>query len=82
MAEITRRNLLKAGGLATFDVDPGRHPGDQTTIKVTFYHTPAATVADPFPAPAVFDTFTLTKPRGDSRGHGAVSGREPVAAGA
>ena len=69
-------------GLATFDVDPGRHPGDQTTIKVTFYHTPTATVADPFPAPAVFDTFTLTKPRGDSRGHGAVSGREQIAVGA
>ena len=65
-------------GLATFDLDPGSHPGDQTTITVTFYHTPAATVASPFPAPVVFDTFTLTKPRGDAHGRGAVSGSERI----
>jgi hypothetical protein len=66
-------------GLATFDLDPGAHPGDRTTIKVTFYHTPAATVANPMPAPVVFDTFTLTKPRGDGP-HltSAVSGRERI----
>jgi hypothetical protein len=46
---------------------------------VTFYHTPAATVASPFPAPVVFDTFTLTKPRGDAHGRGAVSGSERIA---
>jgi hypothetical protein len=72
-------NTTYPWGLATFDLDPGRHPGDQTTISVTFYHTPAATVANPFPAPVVFDTFTLTKPRSDSAGHGAVSGRERIA---
>jgi hypothetical protein len=70
-------NTTYPWGLATFDVDPGSHPGDQTTISVTFYHTPAATVANPFPAPVVFDTFTLSKPRSDS-GHGAVSGRERI----
>ena len=53
-------------GLATFDLDPGSHPGDQTTISVSFYHTPAATAASPFPAPVLFDTFTLAKPRSDS----------------
>jgi hypothetical protein len=68
--------------MATFDVDPGSHPGDQTKITVTFYHTPAATVANPFPAPVVFDTFTLSKPRGDAHGRGAASANTPVAAGA
>jgi len=66
-------------GMATFDLDPGARPGDQTTIKMTFYHTPAATVANPFPAPVVFDTFTMTKPRGDgAKLTSAVSGRERI----
>ena len=65
-------------GLATFDVDPGAHPGANTTIKVTFYHTPAATVANPFPAPVAFDTFSLTKPRGDGAGRGKASARERI----
>jgi hypothetical protein len=68
--------------MATFDVDPGSHAGDQTKITVTFFHTPAATVANPFPAPVVFDTFTLSKPRGDAHGSGAASGRKPVVVGA
>jgi hypothetical protein len=65
-------------GLATFDVDPGAGPGAQTTITVTFYHTPAATAAAPFPAPVVFDTFTLSKPRGDVFTTAVVSGRERI----
>ena len=66
-------------GLATFDLDPGSRPGDKTTITVTFYHTPAATVSNPFPAPVVFDTFTLTKPRSDGLGHGTAKRRERIA---
>jgi hypothetical protein len=66
-------------GLATFDLDPGSHPGDKTTITVTFYHTPAATVSNPFPAPVVFDTFTLTKPRSDGLGHGTAKKGERIA---
>jgi hypothetical protein len=72
-------NTTYPWGLATFDLDPGSHPGDQTTINVTLYHTPAATVANPFPAPIVFDTFTLSKPRSDA-GHGAASSRERIVA--
>jgi hypothetical protein len=52
-------------GLATFDVDPGHRAGGQTTITIKFFHTPAATVAAPLPAPVLFDSFTLTKSRSD-----------------
>ncbi|TWE12823.1 purple acid phosphatase family protein [Rudaeicoccus suwonensis] len=50
-------------GVATFDVDPGSWHSGQTSIKVTYWHTPAATLANPFPAPTPFDSFTLTKTR-------------------
>jgi hypothetical protein len=59
-------------GLATFDVDPGHRPGGQTTITINFFHTPAATVAAPYPAPVLFDSFTMSKARSDGfvhRGH-------------
>ncbi|HEV2635597.1 MAG TPA: metallophosphoesterase family protein [Actinocrinis sp.] len=52
-------------GIAVFDVDPGRHPGDQTSITMTYYHTPAATAANPFPAPVAYDTFKAVRPRRD-----------------
>jgi hypothetical protein len=52
-------------GLATFDVDPGRAPGDRTTMTVNFYHTEAATTANPFPPPVLFDSFALAKSRRD-----------------
>jgi hypothetical protein len=65
-------------GLATFDVDPGAGPGGQTSISVNFYHTPAATVTAPFPAPVLFDTFTLTKPRSDGWNHHRRVQRERV----
>ena len=57
-------------GLAVFDVDPGTLPGGRTTITVSFYHTPTATAAVPFPAPVLFDTFTLHRQRSDSWGSG------------
>ncbi len=57
-------------GLATFDLDPGTGPGCQTSISVNFYHTPTATPAVPYPAPVLFDTFTLSKARRDGFGRG------------
>lgn len=55
-------------GLGVFDVDPGRFPGDKTTMTFTYYHTPAATASSPFPAPVEFDTFTATRTRSDGFG--------------
>jgi hypothetical protein len=55
-------------GIAVFDVDPGVLPGGRTTITVSYYHTPVATPAMPFPAPVLFDTFTLFRQRSDGRG--------------
>jgi hypothetical protein len=52
-------------GVATFDLDPGNRPGGQTSIRVNFYHTPAATAATPYPAPVLFDSFTMSKRRRD-----------------
>jgi hypothetical protein len=46
-------------------VDPGRFPGDRTSITMTYYHTPAATTSDLNPAPIVYDTFTAVRPRRD-----------------
>jgi hypothetical protein len=58
-------------GIATFDLDPGDRPGAQTSISVNFYHTPAATTAVPYPAPVLFDSFTMSKRRRDgAHGHG------------
>ena len=59
-------------GIAVFDVDPGRHPGDQTSITMTYYHTPAATAANPYPAPVAFDTFKAVRPRRDGWWHGGA----------
>ena len=55
-------------GLGVFDVDPGRFPGDKTSIKFTFYHTPAATAASPYPAPVEYDSFTAVRTRCDGFG--------------
>ncbi len=52
-------------GIAVFDLDPGDRPGGQTSISMNFYHTPAATVTTPYPAPVLFDSFTMSKPRRD-----------------
>lgn len=47
-------------GFAAFSVDPGRRPGGQTTIEVTYYRVKS------FGGDLeVFDTFTLTRPRND-----------------
>ena len=51
-----------AYGFAAFSVDPGRRPGGQTSIDVTYYR-----VKGFGGLLEVFDTFTLTRPRNDGR---------------
>jgi hypothetical protein len=58
-------NTTYPWGIGVFDVDPGRFPGDHTSITMTYYHTPAATTSDLNPAPIVYDTFTAVRPRRD-----------------
>ncbi|MFE9551974.1 purple acid phosphatase family protein [Streptomyces sp. NPDC006703] len=53
-------------GMAVFDVDPGHLPGGRTTITVSYYHSPAATTANPFPVPVLFDRFTVHRKRRDA----------------
>jgi hypothetical protein len=54
------RNAARSYGFAAFDVDPGRHPGDMTTIKVTYYD-----VLGSGGQLAAFESFTLRRPRRD-----------------
>jgi len=65
---VTDPNTTYPWGLGVFDVDPGRFPGDKTTMTFTYYHTPAATMAAPYPTPIEFDTFTATRTRSDGFG--------------
>jgi len=58
-------NTTYPWGIGVFDVDPGRFPGDQTSITMTYYHTPAATASDLNPAPLVYDSFTAVRSRRD-----------------
>ena len=54
------RNAAHAYGFAAFDLDPGGHPGDLTTITVTYYD-----VVGPDGQIAPFESFTLRRPRRD-----------------
>ncbi|HWL18477.1 MAG TPA: metallophosphoesterase family protein [Bradyrhizobium sp.] len=54
------RNAAQSYGFAAFAVDPGTHPGDFTSIKVTYYDVVGL---DGRIAP--FETFTLRRPRRD-----------------
>jgi hypothetical protein len=54
------RNAAHAYGFAAFTVDPGSEPGGFTTIKVVYYD-----VLGPDGQLAVFETFTLRRPRRD-----------------
>ncbi|WP_347554153.1 metallophosphoesterase family protein [Robbsia sp. KACC 23696] len=56
------RNAAHAYGFAGFDVDPGKHPGDMTTITVKYYD-----VVGPDGEIAPFEQFTLRRPRRDTR---------------
>jgi Purple acid Phosphatase, N-terminal domain/Calcineurin-like phosphoesterase len=65
---VTDPDTTHPWGIGVFDVDPGRFPGDKTTMKFTYYHTPAATAANPYPAPVKFDGVTATRTRSDGFG--------------
>jgi hypothetical protein len=54
------RNAAHSYGFAAFALDPGAHPGDSTTIKVTYYD-----VVGPDGEIAPFESFTLRRPRRD-----------------
>ena len=54
------RNAAHSYGFASFALDPGSHPGDFTTIKVTYYD-----VTGPGGELAAFESFTLRRPRRD-----------------
>ncbi|WP_157060575.1 purple acid phosphatase family protein [Pantoea sp. A4] len=55
------RNAARAYGFAGFELDPGQHPGDDTTIKVTYYD-----VTGPDGQSKAFESFILRRPRRDS----------------
>ena len=67
-----RRDAGNGYGVAVFDVNPGAEAGAQTSITVRYYH---AVDVDPGAGPgdgpaddyALFDTFTLVRPRSDGR---------------
>jgi hypothetical protein len=68
-----RRDAGTGYGVAVFDVNPGAEAGAQTSITISYYH---AVDADPGDGPgdggqaddyALFDTFTLVRPRSDGR---------------
>ena len=54
------RNAAHGYGFAAFSVDPGSHPGDFTTIKVTYYD-----VVGVDGRLEAFESFTLRRPRRD-----------------
>ena len=54
------RDVAHSYGFASFDVDPGRLPGDTTRIKVTYYE-----VTGPYGSITPFESFTLQRPRRD-----------------
>jgi len=65
---VTDPNTTYPWGIGVFDVDPGRFPGDKTTMTFTYYHTPAATASAPYPTAIEYDTFTATRTRSDGFG--------------
>jgi hypothetical protein len=65
---VTDPNTTFPWGIGVFDVDPGRFPGDKTTMTFTYYHTSAWSGSGPYPTPVEFDTFTATRRRSDGFG--------------
>lgn len=55
------RNAARSYGFAAFDLDPGRHPGDFTTLQVTYYD-----VVGPDGEIEAFERFSLRRPRRDA----------------
>ncbi len=67
-----RRDTSTGYGIAVFDVRPGGAPGGQTSITVRYYHAVGADLADGEQGAsaddyALFETFTLVRPRSDGR---------------
>jgi hypothetical protein len=75
-----RRDNSTGYGIAVFDVSPGSEAGGQTSITVRYYHAAGPDPADTGPAGpatgtpgappddyALFETFTLVRPRSDGR---------------
>jgi hypothetical protein len=74
-----RRDTATGYGVAVFDVNPGAEAGAQTSITVRYYHAVDADPGDgdgdsaapgdggPSDDYALFDTFTLVRPRSDGR---------------
>lgn len=60
-------------GVGVFDVDPGGHHDDETTITITYHHAAGAdpvnpstgAAGSPDPTYTPFETFTLVRPRSD-----------------
>ena len=80
-----RRDASPGYGIAVFDVNPGARRAAQTSITVRYYHAarpcgspdPVSPVAgEPAGDYALFETFTLVRPRSDGR---RWHPREPVA---
>jgi hypothetical protein len=66
-----RRGTTTGHGIAVFDVNPGSEAGGQTSVTVRYYHAARADLAglaagatDDY---ALFETFTLVRPRSDGR---------------
>ena len=59
-----RRDSATGYGVAVFDVNPGAEAGAQTSITVRYYHAVDGGPSDDY---ALFDTFTLVRPRSDGR---------------
>ena len=55
------RDKAHSYGFAAFTVDPGRRPGDLTSMRVTYYD-----VTGPDGALQPFESFTLQRPRSDA----------------
>jgi hypothetical protein len=67
-----RRGASTGYGIAVFDVHPGGEAGGQTSVTVRYYHADGGGRPDPAPGEpgadyALFETFTLVRPRSDGR---------------
>lgn len=68
-----RRDTSSGYGIAVFDVHPGHHDSDHTSITVRYFHAPGADPVNPTtgepgaPTPdySEFETFKLIRPRSD-----------------
>jgi Purple acid Phosphatase, N-terminal domain/Calcineurin-like phosphoesterase len=68
-----KRNLATGYGIGVFDLDPGRYPGDQTSIKYSYYQALGADPTNPTtgkkgapnPHYTLFETVTFYHSRSD-----------------